>query len=68
MSKLLVTDTTLRDGSHAVSHSFSPEFVGEVVSKLAAANVPIIEVSHGAGLSGSTIQQGFSTHDEMEIN
>ncbi|PZX08327.1 4-hydroxy 2-oxovalerate aldolase [Psychrobacillus insolitus] len=67
MSKLLVTDTTLRDGSHAVSHSFSPEFVGEIVSKLVAANVPIIEVSHGAGLSGSTIQQGFSTHDEWKL-
>lgn len=67
MSKLIVTDTTLRDGSHAVSHSFSPTFVGKVVSQLAAASVPIIEVSHGSGLGGSTIQQGFSKFDEWKL-
>lgn len=67
MKTPIVTDTTLRDGSHAVSHSFTPEFVGEVVSRLAEANVPVIEVSHGSGLGGSTIQQGFSVHDEWSL-
>lgn len=67
MKKPIVTDTTLRDGSHAVSHSFSPSFVGEVVSKLADAKMPIIEVSHGSGLGGSTIQQGFSKFDEWKL-
>lgn len=67
MTTPIITDTTLRDGSHAVSHSFSPSFVQKVVQSLAKANVPIIEVSHGSGLAGSTIQQGFSKHDEWEI-
>ncbi|BAQ10974.1 4-hydroxy-2-oxovalerate aldolase [Bacillus sp. OxB-1] len=67
MTDLIVTDTTLRDGSHAVSHSFSPEFVREVTMGLAKANVPIIEVGHGAGLQGSTIQQGFSKYEEWEL-
>jgi len=67
MKTPIVTDTTLRDGSHAVSHSFTPQFVATVVEGLAKANVPIIEVSHGAGLQGSTIQQGFSKVDELDL-
>ena len=31
MKTPIVTDTTLRDGSHAVSHSFTPQFVATVV-------------------------------------
>lgn len=62
-----ITDTTLRDGSHAVSHRFSPETVKNVVSQLDDAGVPVIEVSHGAGLNGSTIQQGFSLYSEFDI-
>ncbi|AXF56777.1 4-hydroxy-2-oxovalerate aldolase [Salicibibacter kimchii] len=62
-----LTDTTLRDGSHAVSHNYSPEVIRSVVSKLDEARVPVIEVSHGAGLAGSTIQQGFSTHPEFDL-
>lgn len=67
MTNILIGDTTLRDGSHAVSHSFTPQFVEQIVTELAAANIPLIEVSHGAGLQGSTIQQGFSKHDEMKL-
>lgn len=67
MSQIIIGDTTLRDGSHAVSHSFTPDFVTQVVTQLAEANVPLIEVSHGAGLQGSTIQQGFSKYNEMSL-
>lgn len=62
-----ITDTTLRDGSHAVSHSFSPSDIENIVSKLDEAKVPVIEVSHGAGLNGSTIQQGFSHYPEFDL-
>lgn len=62
-----ITDTTLRDGDHAVSHSFTPEIVRKIVQSLDEAGVPVIEVSHGAGLNGSTIQQGFSVHSEFEL-
>lgn len=67
MNILRLTDTTLRDGSHAVSHSFSPDAVRQIVRRLDEAGVPVIEVSHGAGLNGSTIQQGFSVYDEFEL-
>lgn len=62
-----LTDTTLRDGSHAISYRFTPEQVREIVAKLDEAGVPVIEVSHGAGLNGSTIQQGFSLYPEFDL-
>ncbi len=62
-----LTDTTLRDGSHAISYRFTPEQVREIVAKLDEAGIPVIEVSHGAGLNGSTIQQGFSLYPEFDL-
>lgn len=62
-----LTDTTLRDGDHAISHSFTPETVRTIVKSLDEAGVPVIEVSHGSGLNGSTIQQGFSVHSEFDL-
>ncbi|KZE37774.1 4-hydroxy-2-oxovalerate aldolase [Bhargavaea cecembensis] len=62
-----ITDTTLRDGAHAISYSFTEEQVREIVGGLDRAGVPVIEVSHGAGLNGSTIQQGFSKTPEFDL-
>jgi 4-hydroxy 2-oxovalerate aldolase len=59
-----VTDSSLRDGSHAKEHRFSVEDVSQVVEGLAGAGVPVIEVSHGDGLSGSSYNYGFSAVDE----
>lgn len=62
-----LTDSTLRDGSHAVAHQFTAEQVTAVVSGLDAAGVPVIEVSHGDGLGGSSFNYGFSRTDEMDL-
>ena len=62
-----LTDTTLRDGSHAMRHQFTREQVRAVVAALDDAGVPVLEVTHGDGLSGSSIQYGFSRTDEMEL-
>jgi 4-hydroxy 2-oxovalerate aldolase len=62
-----VTDTSLRDGSHAMSHQFTPEQVRAVVEALDGAGVPVIEVTHGDGLAGSSVQYGFSATPEMEL-
>ncbi|WP_249872423.1 4-hydroxy-2-oxovalerate aldolase [Oceanobacillus saliphilus] len=67
MSIPRLTDTTLRDGSHAISYSYTIEQVKDIVRGLDEAGVPVIEVSHGAGLNGSTIQQGFSKTPEFEL-
>ncbi len=62
-----LTDSTLRDGSHAVAHQFTAQQVSEVVSRLDAAGVPVIEVCHGDGLGGSSFNYGFSHTDEMDL-
>jgi 4-hydroxy 2-oxovalerate aldolase len=62
-----VTDTTLRDGSHAMRHQFTREQVQAVVRALDEAGVPVLEVTHGDGLAGSSIQYGFSLTDEMDL-
>jgi len=62
-----LTDTTLRDGSHAVKHQFTTAQVRDVVAGLDAAGIEIIEVTHGDGLSGSTFNYGFSGTDELTL-
>ena len=62
-----LTDTTLRDGSHAMKHQFTREQVRNVAQSLDKAGIQVIEVTHGDGLAGSSIQYGFSLTDEMDL-
>ncbi|KKK39114.1 4-hydroxy-2-oxopentanoic acid aldolase [Mesobacillus campisalis] len=64
---LFITEVALRDGSHAISHQFTVDQVLQVTKALNDAGVPYIEVSHGDGLSGSSLQYGFSKTNEMEL-
>lgn len=62
-----VTDSSLRDGSHHLRHRFSVKEVGDIVSALDGAGAPVIEVSHGDGLGGSSFTYGQSAVDEREL-
>lgn len=62
-----ITDTSLRDGSHPMRHQFTKEQVHAVAQALDEAGVPVIEVTHGDGLAGSSIQYGFSGTPEMDL-
>jgi 4-hydroxy 2-oxovalerate aldolase len=62
-----VTDTTLRDGSHAMAHQFTEQQVRDTVRALDRAGVEVIEVTHGDGLGGSSFNYGFSGTDEMTL-
>lgn len=62
-----ITDSSLRDGSHPMRHQYTIEQVQAVVQALDDGGVPVIEISHGDGLGGSSIQYGFSGTSEMEL-
>src|SRR5688572_31284630 len=65
--RITVVDSTLRDGSHAKRHQFTVEHVRSVAAALDRAGVPYVEVSHGDGLGGSSLNYGPSLVDEHEL-
>lgn len=59
-SDVRLVDMTLRDGMHAVDHQFTPEQMADVASALDDAAMDVVEVSHGDGMGGSSINYGFA--------
>lgn len=64
--KITVHDMTLRDGMHPKRHLMTLEQMKSVACGLDGAGVPLIEVTHGDGLGGASVNYGFPAHSDEE--
>ncbi len=67
MKSILISDPTLRDGNHAVSHQLSANQVAIYAKAANFAAVPIVEVGHGNGLGASSLQVGESLESDIVL-
>ena len=67
MNKIILTDVSLRDGSHAIQHQLTKDQIKLYAKASDDAGVPIIEVGHGNGLGASSLQVGQSRISDEEM-
>jgi len=64
INKILISDPTLRDGNHAISHQLNVEQIAAYCIAADLAGVPIVEVGHGNGVGASSLQVGEAVIDD----
>ncbi len=66
MKKIKILDSTLRDGSHAMSHKYTAEQMAMLAAQIDTTGVDFIEFGHGNGVGGSSIQYGIGAATDEE--
>lgn len=67
MPRIIISDPTLRDGSHAVQHQLSVQQISAYAEAAESAGIPIVEVGHGNGLGASSLQVGVSLENDFAM-
>lgn len=67
MRKVIITDSSLRDGNHSVKHTISLDSIARYCQFADKAGVPIVEVGHGNGLAASSLLVGKSVNTDEEM-
>jgi 4-hydroxy-2-oxovalerate aldolase len=65
--RVTLVDSSLRDGMHSVAHRFTPQQAAEIAAGLDHGGIDVIEVSHGDGLGGSSIQYGRAAASDAAL-
>jgi 4-hydroxy-2-oxovalerate/4-hydroxy-2-oxohexanoate aldolase len=64
--KIILHDNTLRDGMHPKRHQITLEQMVAVAKGLDAAGMPMLEITHGDGLGGGSVNYGFPRHRDVD--
>ncbi len=64
--EIKVHDMSLRDGMHPKRHQITIEQMQSISRGLDEAGVPLIEVTHGDGLGGASVNYGFPAASDEE--
>jgi len=67
MSKIIITDSSLRDGNHAVKHVITLDQIKKYCQFADEAGIPIVEVGHGNGIGASSLLIGLSPNTDCEM-